>query len=310
MERTAVVTVERLTKRYGRQRGVEELDFEVFAGEVFGYLGPNGAGKTTTIRLLLDLIRPTAGRIEVLGLDPRASGPAVRARVGYLPGDLRLYERLTGREQLAYFANLRGLQDLRPAERIASRLELDLDRPIRALSRGNKQKVGLVQALMHEPDLLVLDEPTSGLDPLVQHIFHELLHEATSNGCAVFLSSHVLSEVQDTADRVAVIREGRLALLDAVEALREKAPARVRVTFTEPPPRDAFAGLPGVRELERRGPTVSFALEGPADPLVKSLARYEVFALDSHEADLEDVFLSLYRPDRPDAAEHPHEDAA
>jgi ABC-2 type transport system ATP-binding protein len=287
-----VIRTEALTKRYRDGRGVQELAFEVEAGEVFGYLGPNGAGKTTTIRLLLDLIRPTSGRAEVFGLDPRRDGPAVRARIGYLPGDLRLYEKLTGREQLRYFASLRGLDGLGEADGLARRFDLELDRPIRSLSKGNRQKVGLVQALLHRPALLVLDEPTAGLDPLVQQEFYELVRELVAEGCTVFLSSHVLSEVQD---RVAVISEGRVELVDTVEALRARALARVHVTFATAPPDDAFAAVPGVRELERRGATVVLALEGVADPLVKALARFEVVALDSHEADLEDVFLDLYR---------------
>jgi ABC-2 type transport system ATP-binding protein len=276
---------------------VTELDFEVRGGEVFGFLGPNGAGKTTTIRLLLDLIRPTSGRIEVFGLDPRRDGLAVRRRLGYVPGDLRLYDRLTGLELLRYFASLRGMNDVGDAAALASDLQLDLGRPLKELSKGNRQKAGLVQALMHRPDLLVLDEPTSGLDPLGQQVVHELLRGAAGEGRSVFLSSHVLSEVQQVADRVAIVRDGKIALVEEVELLRARAVARVEATFAEPPPADAFADLPGVRELERRGPVVAFALDGRADPLVKALARFEVVALDSHEADLEDVFLGLYRRD-------------
>jgi beta-exotoxin I transport system ATP-binding protein len=294
---TAVVRADRLTKRYGSERGVAELEFEVRAGEVFGYLGPNGAGKTTTIRLLLDLIRPTSGRVEVFGLDPRRDGLAVRRRLGYVPGDLRLYDRLTGLELLRYFAHLRGMKDVGDAPGLAAALELDLRRPLKELSKGNRQKAGLVQALMHRPDLLVLDEPTSGLDPLGQQVVHELLRRAAGEGRTVFLSSHVLSEVQRVADRVAIVREGRIELVEEVELLRARAVTRVEATFAEPPPADAFAGLPGVRELERRGPVVAFALDGRADPLVKALARFDVIALDSHEADLEDVFLGLYRRD-------------
>jgi ABC-2 type transport system ATP-binding protein len=296
-----VVRAERLTKLYGRHTGVLELSFEVRPGEVFGFLGPNGAGKTTTIRLLLDLIRPTAGRIEVFGLDARGASVEIRRRIGYVPGDLRLYDRLTGRELLAYLGRLRGLADLRHAEELADRLGLELARPIRDLSKGNRQKVGLVQAFMHRPDLLVLDEPTGGLDPLVQQVFYELVREAAGEGRTVFLSSHILSEVQHVAARVAVVREGRLVLVDEIEALRERAPARVEATFAQAPPDDAFAGLDGVTELERRGTTVVFSLRGPADPLVKALARHTVLGLDSHEADLEDVFVGLYRGEGPDA---------
>jgi ABC-2 type transport system ATP-binding protein len=288
-----VVLADRLSKSYGADRGVEELTFEVGDGEVFGYLGPNGAGKTTTIRLLLDLIRPSAGRVELFGRDVRRA--STRTAVGYLPGDLRLYERLTAREHLRYFASLRGLSHTGDGEVLAERLDLELDRPVRSLSKGNRQKVGLVQALMHRPALAVLDEPTSGLDPLVQQVVYELVRETIADGRTVFVSSHVLSEVQHIADRVALIREGRLQLVDSVETLRRRALTRVEVTFAEPPPEGAFDDVPGVREVERHGAVVRLTLEGSADPLVKALARFDVHALDSHEADLEDVFLELYR---------------
>lgn len=290
-----VVRAEQLTKNYGQNRGIAGVDFSVEAGEVFGFLGPNGAGKTTTIRLLLDLIRPTSGRLSVFGLDSRRDSVAIRRRLGYLPGDLRLYERLTAREHLRYFASLRGMRDIGDGESLAERLELELDRPVRSLSKGNRQKVGLVQALMHRPALAVFDEPTSGLDPLVQQVVYELVAEATADGRTVFVSSHVLSEVQHIADRVALIREGRLQLVDSVETLRQRALTRVEVTFASTPPEGAFDDVPGVNEVERRGPVVRLTLEGSADPLVKALARFEVHALDSHEADLEDVFLELYR---------------
>jgi beta-exotoxin I transport system ATP-binding protein len=288
-----VILADRLSKDYGGHRGVDDLTFEVRAGEVFGYLGPNGAGKTTTIRLLLDLIRPSAGRIELFGTDVRRAN--ARRAVGYLPGDLRLYERLTAREHLQYFAALRGRRDTGDGRQLAERLDLELDRPVRALSKGNRQKVGLVQALMHRPALVVLDEPTSGLDPLVQQVVYELLRETTADGRTVFVSSHVLSEVQHIADRVALIREGGLQLVDSVETLRRRALTRVEVAFAELPPPGAFAEVPGVLEVGRHGSVVRLTLEGSADPLVKALARYDVDALDSHEADLEDVFLELYR---------------
>jgi ABC-2 type transport system ATP-binding protein len=282
-----------LTKFYGRDRGVVDLDFEVHGGEVFGFLGPNGAGKTTTIRLMLDLIRPTRGRIELFGLEPHLD-VALRRRIGYLPGDLRLYERLTARELLTYFANLRSMRGLGTTTVLADRLQLQLDRPIRALSKGNRQKVGLVQAFMHEPELLILDEPTAGLDPLVQHTFYDLIDEAKAGGATVFLSSHVLPEVQHVADRVALVRDGRLVLVAAVDDLRARALTRVAVTFATLPSSSAFAGVAGAREIERNGRTILFSLEGDADELVKALARHRVVALDSHEADLEDIFLALY----------------
>ena len=292
----------RLTKTYGRDRGILDLDLTVNRGEVFGFVGPNGAGKTTTIRLVLDLIRPTKGRIEVFGKNPRRD-VTVRRHIGYLPGDLRLYDRLTARELCTFFAHLRGLRGLGRADAYADRLEVPLDRPIGSLSKGNRQKVGLVQALMHEPDLLVLDEPTAGLDPLMQQTFYELVDEARERGATVFLSSHVLPEVQHVADRVALIRKGTLALLASVDELRARAFARVEVTFASAPPTTAFADIAGVRELERRRQTILFALEGEADPLIKALARFRVATIDSHEADLEDIFLNLYRnEERRDAA--------
>jgi ABC-2 type transport system ATP-binding protein len=201
---------------------------------------------------------------------------------------------MTGRQLVRYLARLRGLSSPGAAPALAERLSVELDRPLRTLSRGNRQKIGIVQAFMHEPDLLVLDEPTTGLDPLVQQTFYELLTEARAGGRTVFLSSHVLPDVQRVADRVALLREGRLLLVDTVEALRAHALTRVEATFAEPPPDGAFAALPGVRELERHGASVRFTLQGDADPLVKALARHHVLALDSREADLEDVFRSLY----------------
>ena len=293
-----VVRAEQLTKNYGLNRGIVDVDFTVEAGEVFGYLGPNGAGKSTTIRLLLDLIRPSRGRLTIFGLDSRRDGVEIRKRLGYLPGDLRLYDRMTGRDLLEYFAHLRGARG-RGAE-IAARLDLDLDRTIKELSRGNRQKVGIVQAFMHDPDLIVLDEPTSGLDPLVQETFYELVAEATARGGTVFLSSHVLSEVQHMADRVGLIREGRLDLVDSVENLRA-AFMHVEATFAQPPPSDAFEGVAGVRRVEQDGEVVRFAFEGEIDPLLKALAQFHVKALDVREADLEDVFLARYRGEEPDA---------
>lgn len=291
----SVIRAGRLSKDYGSGHGVFDLDFEVQEGEVFAFLGPNGAGKTTTIRLMLDLIRPTGGRIEIFGLDVRARAVEIHRRLGYLPGDLRLYDRMSGRELIQHFAALRGMRDLEPARQMAERLQLDLDRPIRTLSRGNRQKVGLLQAMMHMPDLLVLDEPTSGLDPLVQQVFHQLVREATARGGTVFLSSHVLSEVQQIADRVALVREGRLALVESVQAMRELAFMRVQASFEQLPAAGAFGHIPGVSEIERHGKEVVFSLAGPVDPLIKALAHHTVLALDIHEADLEDVFLDLYR---------------
>jgi ABC-2 type transport system ATP-binding protein len=297
-----VIRTEALTKFYGRSRGVVDLDLTVRPGEVFGFLGPNGAGKTTTIRLLLDFIRPTRGRVEVLGMDSRRQSVEVRRRVGYLPGELVLYENLTGHELLTYLDNLRGRTGLRHARWLAERLDLDLSRHIRALSKGNKQKLGVVQALMHRPELLIMDEPTGGLDPLVQQEFNRLVREATAEGATFFLSSHILSEVEHLADRVGIVREGRLVLVEEVDALKARALRRLELDFARPLPAGAFEGLPGVRELTVDGCVVRCAVEGSVDALVKEAARHELLNLVSHEPDLEEIFLAYFREDEPHAA--------
>jgi ABC-2 type transport system ATP-binding protein len=286
-----------LSKTYGNAvHALVDLDLRVERGEVFGYLGPNGAGKSTTIRLLLDLIHPTAGRASIFGLDTRGDGVATRRRVGYLPGDLRLTDRLTARELLESLASLRGTVDPELRDAICERFDVVLDRPIRQLSKGNRQKVGLVQAFMHRPDLVVLDEPTSGLDPLLQSEVRTLLRETAADGRSVFLSSHSLDEVQHTADRVGIIRSGRLVDVDAVESLRERSLRHVRITFAEPVDRSELAALDGVRIASVDGPVVRLsAPETAMDALVKAVARHRVVDLVSEPADLEEIFLELYR---------------
>lgn len=284
-----------VTKRYRGGGGVSDVTLTVEPGEVFGFLGPNGAGKTTTIRLLLDFVRPDSGSIQVLGMDSRHDSVAIRRQVGYLPGDLALYERLTARELLTFFAHLRDGPSWEPIAALLDRLSFgEVDRPIRTLSRGNRQKVGLVQAFMTRPRLVVLDEPTSGLDPLVQREVLELIREVADDGRTVFLSSHALGEVQRVADRVGIIRSGRLVDVHEVAALRERALHRVEVRCAGPAPRGELAALPGVRNLEVDGPTARFELTGRMDPLVKTLARHELLDLAVHEPDLEDVFLAFY----------------
>ncbi len=293
----AAIRLDNLTKLYGKQRGVLELSLEVRAGEVFGFLGPNGAGKSTTIRVLLDLIRPTSGRAEALGLDSRRDSVALHRRIGYVPGELSLYDRMTGGELLEYFGNLRGGVERAYAASLAERFEVELHRPIRSLSRGNKQKIGLVQAFAHRPELLVLDEPTSGLDPLMQQAFNTLLRETADEGRTVFLSSHVLSEVQEVADRVGIIREGRLVDVEEVDALRQRSLRRFVIRFKGPAPQGALAAVPGVQELDVEGNLARLQIEGSPDALVKELARHELEDLTSHEPDLEEVFLSYYSGD-------------
>lgn len=297
-----VILTEGLTKFYGKHRGLIDLDLEVRAGEVFGFLGPNGAGKTTTMRLLLDFIRPTRGRAEVFGLDIRAGSMEIRRRVGYLPGDLATYENLTGRELLTYFANLQGGVDWSYTEALAERLGLDLSRAIRTLSTGNKQKVGLVQAFMHRPELLVVDEPTSGLDPLVRQEFYLIVQEAKANGQTVFLSSHILAEVERIADRVGIIREGQLVLEEEVATLKARAVRQLEMQFAEPVPADAFSGLPGLRDVRAENNTLHCTIEGSVDALIKAAARFEVLNITSHEPDLEEIFLAYYKEGEASAA--------
>ncbi len=300
----AVVLTEGLAKRYGRQQALHGLDLAVQPGEVFGFLGPNGAGKTTTIRLLLDLIRPSGGSVLVFGMDPRTHGVEIRRRAGYLPGELRLEGRQSAGELLTFLGNLRGGVEPRRIESLAERLDLDLLRPIRGLSKGNKQKVGVVQAFMHQPDLLILDEPSSGLDPLLQQEFLAMVREARAQGQTVFMSSHVLAEVQHVADRVGIIRAGRMVTVSDVESMRERAVRRVQIHFDAEVPEAAFAFLPGVRDLRVEGDTLHCMIDGKADALIKAAAQFTVLDLLVEEPDLEDIFLAYYTesPGESDAA--------
>jgi beta-exotoxin I transport system ATP-binding protein len=301
----AVIDAAGLTKYYGRTRGVEDLTFTVSEGEVFGFLGPNGAGKTTTIRTLLDFIRPTGGRVTIFGLDPRRDGPRLHARIGYLPGELALYERLTGERYLEDFAAFRGGVARERYVSLAERLGLDITKRIRDLSHGNKQKVGLVQAFMHRPDLLILDEPTTGLDPLVQQVFYALLAEERERGASVFLSSHVMPEVERVCDRVGIIREGHLATVQDVGELKAHARRRIELHFDGPAPEAAFARIPGVRDIRSHGDELSLAIEGAMDPVVKEAARHTVVNVETHEPSLEDLFLDYFGPDGGDPDEEP-----
>lgn len=291
---TAAIRTEGLSKHFGAVRALENVDLDVQPGEIVGYLGPNGAGKTTTIRLLLDFIRPTAGRAEVLGLDVRAASVDVRRRVGYLPGELALYERMTGEQHCEYLGALHGTRDMSVAHDVAERLDLDLSRPVGELSRGNKQKVGIVTAFMHRPEVLILDEPTGGLDPLVQQEFHALVRDAAARGVAVFLSSHVLNEVERVADRVAIVRAGHLVAFEHVTALKARAPHRLEVHFGSGPVPEGLSAIPGVHDVRATGAVATLVVDGSVDPVVKFLAGYEVHNIVSHAADLEEIFLAYY----------------
>jgi ABC-2 type transport system ATP-binding protein len=291
-----------LSKNYGDTVALDGLDLEVHAGEVFGFLGPNGAGKTTTIRLLLDILRPTAGSATVLGLDPRFDGIELRKRTGYLPGDFVVDGRQTPRDFLTYLANLRGGVPTTSIETLAERLGLDLDNRIGSLSKGNRQKVGLIQAFMHRPELLILDEPTSGLDPLVAREFLTMVSEARDGGQTVFMSSHVLSEVQAVADRAGIIRKGRLITIDEVDELRSRALRQVRVVFGhEVSPAD-FESLDNVSEVSVEANVLRCKLVGSADALVKALGSHTVIDLVSEEPQLEELFFHYYTEEGDHAA--------
>jgi ABC-2 type transport system ATP-binding protein len=291
---TAVIETRQLTKSYGTHRGIVEIDLTVDEGEAFGFLGPNGAGKTTTIRTLLDHLRPTSGKAFVFGIETTVDPVAIHRRIGYLPGEFTLYDKLTGGQTIDYFANLRGGVDTAYQADLIRRLDLDTSRRFKEYSKGNKQKVGLIVALQHRPDLLILDEPTSGLDPLVQQTFFEVIREAKADGRTVFLSSHILGEVEKTCDRVAIIRDGRLVKVDRVEALRDLAHHHVELRFSGEVPVAAFSALPGVSEVAADEHVLRMRVSGSITPVVREAARYDLLDFVSREPSLEETFLAEY----------------
>jgi ABC-2 type transport system ATP-binding protein len=293
----AVIRTEQLTKYYGKARGIVGVDLEVRPGEIFGFLGPNGAGKSTTIRLLLDLIRPTSGRADVLGLDTHHDRLAIDRRVSYLPGELALYGDLTGAQTLEYLGNLRGRPDRAYRAELVERLELDPSKRVKSLSRGNKQKVGLVAAFQDRPELLILDEPTSGLDPFVQIEFERLADGVRRDGRTVFVSSHILPEVEHLCDRVGIIREGRIVTVESIAALKERALQRLEIDFASAVPAETFAGLPGVRDMVVTRETLGCTVHGSVDALLKRASAFEVRRIRSIETSLEEIFLAYYGSD-------------
>lgn len=295
----AMVQLVELKKRFRKISALDGVSFTIGEGEVFGYLGPNGAGKTTTIRVLMGMLRPTAGRAEILGRDSWRQSVEVRKLVGYVPGEPALYERLTGRDHIAFCSHLRHKDATQRALRLAGRLDLDLGRPAKTLSRGNRQKLAVVLSMMSGPRLLVLDEPTSGMDPLVQQVFHELLREHTAGGGSVLLSSHVLGEVERVADRIGVVREGRLVAVERLQELAARSLHRVRASFTEDVAGADFEGLPGLRDVVVNGRTLSCsAPQSALDALLKRVSQHQVVDFECAEAPLEETFLSYYGSDR------------
>jgi ABC-2 type transport system ATP-binding protein len=285
-----------LSKYYGDVRALVDLDLEIQRGEIFGFLGPNGAGKTTMIRTILDEIRPTAGSASILGMDSHKQTVEIRKSVGYVPGDLAMYPNLTGRDTITYFANLRGGVDWLYVDELADRLNADMTKKVGDLSSGNRQKIGLIQAFMNKPEVLIMDEPSSGLDPLVQREFQSMLREVTANGSTVFLSSHTLSEVQRVADRVGIIRHGKLIALESVASLRSKGLRTVELFFDEAVDGGVFDLVPGVSDVAVQNHHVTLSFSGQMETLLNVVTdTYTLVDISTQEADLEEIFLAYYR---------------
>jgi ABC-2 type transport system ATP-binding protein len=293
----AVIETDHLTKSYGDARGIDDLSLTVRRGDIFGFLGPNGAGKTTTIRTLLDLLHATSGSARLFGCDSHRDSRAIRARLGNLPGEFTYDDRVTGRDVLELFAKLRGIDSADRTDALAERFEANLDRPLRELSRGNRQKIGLIQALFHDPELLILDEPTTGLDPLMQEEFLAVVAEHRDRGATVFLSSHDLDEVERICDRVGIIREGRLVAVEQVEEMRGRACRHVAVRFSHVVEPAVVSRIAGVQEVAADETTLRFRVQGDLDPVIKAIARHRVLDLEVTRPTLEELFLTYYGHD-------------
>jgi ABC-2 type transport system ATP-binding protein len=296
---TAIIEAEGLTKSYGGKRGIIDISFQVNEGEVFGFLGPNGAGKTTTIRLVMALLRADSGTARIAGLDCWDRSLEIKRLTGYVPGEPALDQNLTGGQILEYFAHLRGGVDHAYLKQLIQRLDLDTSRKFRQYSSGNKRKVVLIQAFMHRPRLLVLDEPTNGLDPLNQQEFARMVKEAREGGSTIFLSSHILSEVEQMCTQVGIIREGRLVRVGGVADVKDIKHYEITITFSDAVPTDAFSRLEGVARIETAagGRTLQIAMQGPPDAVIKAAAHYPILSLTTHEPSLEDIFLRYYEGD-------------
>tara|TARA_Y100000590_G_scaffold116318_1_gene132788 strand:+ start:23336 stop:24229 length:894 start_codon:yes stop_codon:yes gene_type:complete len=294
MSDDTILELSKLTKYYGKHRGVIDLDMSVKKGEIFGYLGPNGAGKTTTMRMLLDFIRPTSGTSTIFGLDTKENSLALRHRIGYLPTAPALYGDITGKQFFEYCANLKGGCDWDYVRELIQRMECDIDRPIDTLSHGNKQKLAIVRALMHRPELVILDEPTTGLDPLIQNEFEKILRETTEQGNSVIFSSHILSEVEELCDRVAIIREGTLVAVEQIADLKSKQVRRIEMSFGNNIRSELFEGIDGVKNIIINENKLKCDIVGSLDSLVKVVATQHILDIRTEEPALEDIFLAYY----------------
>ena len=288
-----VIVIDTLHKSYGKVQAVKGISMRVEQGEIFGFLGPNGAGKTTTIRCMLDVIRPTSGTLRVLGLDAQRDKMELHQRIGYLPGDVRLPGQMTGKQVIDYFSRLQGLKPVLLNDLVA-RFDVEMKRPLKGYSKGMRQKIGVVLAFMCDPEVLILDEPTSGLDPLLQRTFNEFLLQEQARGKTIFMSSHIMSDVEKVCQRVAVIRQGEIVTIEEVEKLRQKAGQRVTVEFGDAVSADEVARMPGVSMVTSHNHAYHFNVGGSMDALIKVLSRHEVLRLQAEEAPLEEVFLKFY----------------
>lgn len=292
-----VLKLDKLTKSYGKSRGIENVSLDIPKGEVFGFLGPNGAGKSTTINIILDLLRPTSGSVTLFGADANKHAASVHEHIGYLSGDMETDLSLTGKQYLEYTANLRGGVDKKKINELVKRLRCETDKKIKDLSRGNRQKIGLVAALMHDPDILILDEPTSGLDPLIQSEFNAIIREHKERGKTTFMSSHVLSEVQEVCDRVGFIRNGKLVSVSPLKALIANAPRRVHVVFKNDAPDSRLKTLSGVSDLSENAHSREFTYKGDYNKLIQALVTKPIVDLQILEPSLEELFMEFYRAD-------------
>jgi ABC-2 type transport system ATP-binding protein len=310
MSISKAIEIKDLHKSYGSVQALLGVNIDVNPGEIFGFLGPNGAGKTTTIRCILDMIRPQSGSIEVLGINPQQDPKAVHARVGYLPGELNIEANLKVKNVLRYFIELRGDHvDWDTTLQLARRLDLDLEVPVKNLSKGNKQKVGLVQAMMHKPELLIMDEPTSGLDPLMQQEVYRMLRQAQAEGCTIFFSSHIISEVESLADRVAIISDGKIVEEAEPGKFIKMEIRSMRIRFKEEVDASRLAQVPGVTiQSSTNGRQVTLRVEGDLDGLIKALAEFPVADMDLQRQSLEEAFLDYYRSDLKEGSLHVHRD--
>jgi len=288
-----VIVIDNFHKSYGKIQAVKGISMRVERGEIFGFLGPNGAGKTTTIRCMLDVIRPTSGTLRVLGLDAQRDKMELHRRIGYLPGDVRLPGQMTGKQIINYFSRLQGLKPVLLNDLLA-RFDVEIKRPLKGYSKGMRQKIGIVLAFMCDPEILILDEPTSGLDPLLQRTFNEFLLQEQQRGKTIFMSSHIMSDVEKVCQRVAVIRQGEIVTIEEVEKLRQKAGQRVVVEFGDSVSIDELSHMPGVSNVTSHNHAYHFNVGGSMDALIKALSRHEVLRLQAEEAPLEEVFLQFY----------------